>query len=198
MKFDTPGAFGYLCAFHKFQRGTVIVEPETVEGLPTQEDIDSEAARQIAVQELTTDRGGGAGVHRLCFRQGGEAWRRPLDSERGHGAAGGGGPGVRASPSGHQPGGHRGVDVRPVPCGGVSGAGRRHTAVLPVRGAGAGSTEYRDQSSGAVACTAVRALRRDCVRQLRCHWPRYPSWRGRLLADFSPARVSTCTHVRYM
>ena len=56
MKFDTPGAFGYLCAFHKFQRGTVIVEPETVEGLPTQKEIDSEAARQIAVQELTTNR----------------------------------------------------------------------------------------------------------------------------------------------
>ena len=56
MKFDTPGAFGYLCAFHKFQRGTVIVEPNIAEDLPTQEDIDSAAALQIALQEVTTNR----------------------------------------------------------------------------------------------------------------------------------------------
>jgi len=56
LKFDTPGTYGYLCAFHKFQRGTVIVEPETAKDLPTQEEIDSEAARQIAVQKVTTDR----------------------------------------------------------------------------------------------------------------------------------------------
>ena len=151
---------GTCGAFHKFQRGTVVVEPKIAEGLLTQEDIDAEAARQIAVQEVTTDRveelvSTGYVSDREEKPGGGNLWivsagMGPQEAEvlefvPRHLAISLGDTVVWTS-----------VRYHAVV---FSRAGRQHTAVLSVRGAGAGSPEHRDQSSGAVAGAAVWTLR---------------------------------------
>ena len=41
LTFDTTGTYEYLCVFHKFQRGTITVEPSEAADLPDQAAIDA-------------------------------------------------------------------------------------------------------------------------------------------------------------
>ena len=70
--FDTPGSYDYVCGFHEFHKGTVVVEPATATDVPSQEDIDAQARKEIAPLLQLTD-----SIQALL------ASRRVIDSEIG-------------------------------------------------------------------------------------------------------------------